>query len=176
MSKRKDLFEQSAREETNCQDASVIDKPSFYSGYLAGAHFAHDSLADSLILAKKQRDEFEVKLNQAMQELAETRSIISGKTFDFDPSIEKELAASRAECERLKERVDTLHTDKEYLALHSELTDERSRAKFLVEALEYQKVAWRKICEGSMFTPESERTAAEKVIDRALTKYQERGA
>lgn len=51
--------------------------------------------------------------------------------------------------------------EKPYLKLHERIAE-------LEAALEYQLTAWRKICEGSMFTPESERTAAEKIARKAL--------
>lgn len=38
-------------------------------------------------------------------------------------------------------------------------------------ALEYALTAFRKICDGSMFTPESERAVAEKRINEAIAEY-----
>jgi len=42
-----DKFEKAARKETEAQDAELIDKPSFYAGFLAGAHL-FDERAEAL--------------------------------------------------------------------------------------------------------------------------------
>lgn len=49
----------------------------------------------------------------------------------------------------------------------------KEQAEKLAEALAYQNTVWRKIVDGSMFTPESERAGAEKIINKALAEWDE---
>lgn len=77
---------------------------------------------------------------------------------------EIQLNEARVEIERLKGNCS------ECKRLWDEAENLRKSNRVMEWALEYQKTAWRKICEGSMFTPESERQAAERIIDDALVK------
>lgn len=56
----------------------------------------------------------------------------------------------------------------QHAQLATQLAQARAEGERLRAALEYQLVAWRKACDGSMFTPESERAVAEKIAREAL--------
>ena len=163
--KTKELFELNPNGFTVATyvNADILDDQ-----FIHGAEAMHQLMGEQLKAARaeiKKYKECEFRWEQDRREIERlkkeknTESEERGINFDFWKDTKAKLTAATALIERLASALEIARGWCDAGAV------ENARMR---EALEYQLTALRKICEGSMFTPESERAAAEKIIKAAL--------